>query len=178
MTKYCPICDAEREVQLEQQQETYPVKGEDTTIMATVCKCTVCGEEIMSIEFDDDNLRKAYLQYRLRHRLLTPDQIKKIREQYGVSQITFARILGVGDKTIARYENGSLQDEAINNLIMLAENPQNFLELLEKNAEKISQEEANRIKQSITETISYPVWTPAPKCYVFPSIYQDVCQAC
>ena len=71
----------------------------------------------MSFEYDDDNLRKAYAEYRTRHGLLQPHEIKAIREKYGISQVNFARIIGVEDKTITRYENGSLQDEAINNLI-------------------------------------------------------------
>lgn len=35
-----------------------------------------------------------------------PEEIKKIREQYGLSQRSFAKLLNWGDKTICRYENG------------------------------------------------------------------------
>lgn len=118
--KYCPVCNCEQEILLVQKEETYPVKGESITINATVCTCAYCGEEIMSIEYDDDNLRKAYAKYRSRHGLLQPEEIKAIREQYGVSQVAFARIIGVDDKAIARYENGSLQTKAANDRIMLA----------------------------------------------------------
>lgn len=133
MKQYCPVCGNEQEVKLVKKEETYPVKGEQITIQATVCTCAQCGEELMSFEYDDDNLRKAYAEYRTRHGLLQPHEIKAIREKYGISQVNFARIIGVGDKTVARYENGSLQDEAINNLIMLAGDPKNFAQLLDKN---------------------------------------------
>ena len=74
----------------------------------------------MSIEYDDDNLRKAYAKYRNRHGLLQSEEIKAIREQYGVSQVAFARMVGEEDNAIARYENGSLQTKAANDRIMLA----------------------------------------------------------
>lgn len=125
--KYCPTCKCEQEILLVQKEETYPVKGEPITINATVCTCVHCGEEIMTEEYDDDNLRKAYAKYRSRHGLLQPEEIKAIREQYGVSQVAFARIIGVDDKAIARYENGSLQDEATNTRIMLARDYRSYL---------------------------------------------------
>ncbi len=99
----------------------------------------------MSFEYDDDNLRKAYAKYRSLHGLLQPEEIKAIREQYGVSQVAFARIIGVDDKAIARYEKGSLQDEAINNLIMLVRDPENFVRLLKKNKNLITVKEVRHL---------------------------------
>lgn len=123
---YCPTCECEREVFFVQEDETYPVKGEPITIRAAFFRCVHCGEDIMS-KYDDDNLRKAYAKYRNIHGLLQPEEIKTIREQYGVSQVEFARIIGVDDNAIARYENGSLQDEAANTQILLARDRKSFL---------------------------------------------------
>lgn len=123
---YCPACKREREIFLIRKDETYPVKGEPITVCATVCLCAYCGKEVMSPEYDDDNLRKAYAKYRSLHGLLQPEEIKAIREQYGVSQVAFARIIGVDDKAIACYENGSLQDEATNDRIILARDRKNL----------------------------------------------------
>lgn len=167
MKQYCPACGCEQEIRLLQKDETYKVKEARISIKATVCTCAVCGEEIMSIEYDDQNLRNAYAQYRELHGLLQPHEIKAIRDTYGVSQVTFARILGVGDKTIARYENGSLQDEAINNLILLAADPKNLRRLLEKNEELISADEAQRLKAKLGEVRVFAVWEKTPKGYTY-----------
>ena len=43
---------------------------------------------------------------------LQPEEIEKIRKQYGLSQKNFARLLGWGDITIHRYESGAIQDDA------------------------------------------------------------------
>ena len=87
----------------------------------------------MTDEYDDDNLRKAYAKYRTRHGLLQPEEIKAIRESYGISQVAFARMVGEEDNAIARYENGSLQTKAANDRIMLARDHKNFLLLKQRN---------------------------------------------
>ena len=66
---------------------------------------------------------------------------RSIREKYGLSQVAFAKVLGLGNKTVARYENGSIADMAQNNLIELMKQPSNFRELLQKNQDKISKQD-------------------------------------
>ena len=65
--------------------------------------------------------------------LLTTNEIKEIRERYGLSQKDFALALGMGEITINRLENGSIQSEAVDSIIRLSENPENMLELIERN---------------------------------------------
>lgn len=132
MKRYCPICGKEQEMKVVKKWESYPVKGEETRVLANVCTCTVCQEDVWDPDLDDENLNAAYREYRLKKGLLMPEEIKAIRMRYGVSQTRFAKILGLGEKTIARYENGSLQDEAQNNLILLASDPVNFQKLSER----------------------------------------------
>lgn len=154
MKKYCSSCDDTRETRIIQKLETYPVKGHDITVSANVRICADCQKEIWDSELDDDNLRRAYKKYREERNLLTPEQIKSIRSQYGVSQTTFARILGLGEKTITRYENGSIQDEAPNNLILLVENPDNFKKLCVKSCNILTIEESEHLN------IDFPVLPP------------------
>lgn len=130
--KYCPICDKEQEMKVVKKWEEYPVKGEAIRVLVDVCTCTACQEDVWDSKLDEENLKAAYREYREQKGLLMPEEIKAIRQRYGVSQTKFARILGLGEKTIARYENGSLQDEAQNNLILLASDPVNFHKLCER----------------------------------------------
>ena len=155
MSKYCSGCDDFCETKTIQKLETYPVKGQDVTVTANVCICANCQKEIWDSKLDDDNLRRAYLEYRKMHNLLTPEQIKNIRLQYGVSQTTFAKILGLGEKTITRYENGSIQDEAQNNLILLAANPDNFNKLCERNRSILTVEESRRLNIDLSALPRY-----------------------
>lgn len=173
MKKYCPVCGCEQEIKLIQKEETYPVKGEPITIIANVCVCEECGEEIMSIRYDDENLRRAYEQYRIRHGLLQPHEIKAIREKYGISQVSFARIIGVGDKTVARYENGSLQDEAINNLIVLSDDPKNLMKLLEKNGNRIPAEEVYRLRLFCIQNETFTMWNGEQIEYTYDGLVRE-----
>ena len=146
---YCTKCNEERDIIFKNEIETYPVKGEDISINAQVSYCTSCGEQVFNPELDNENLKNAYRVYRSLHKLLQPEEIKEIRESYGLSQVSFARILGFGDKTIARYENGSLQEEAQNNLLILVKNFINFDMLLDNHIDRLSSSDYSKAKSVI-----------------------------
>lgn len=135
---YCDFCGIEQPTSVITATETYPVKGEDITISATVRVCNCCHHKLWDEELDSQNLLTAFADYRKRHDLLVPEDIRRIREKYGLSQTAFAKVLGLGDKTVTRYENGSIADPAQNNLILLASQPSDFALLLERNKSKIS----------------------------------------
>ena len=50
-----------------------------------------------------------------------------------MSQRSFAKLLNWGDKTIRRYENGSIQDKAHNSLLLFLREPQNMTSYLVEN---------------------------------------------
>lgn len=139
----CPKCQAENKTTIKEIVETYSVKGEDISIRAKVRFCDICGEDIWDEKLDSKNLLDAFSEYKRRHRLLQSQEIREIREKYQLSQVAFARVLGLGDKTVTRYENGSIADFAQNNLIWLAQYPSNFKKLLEMNKCKISEDDYN-----------------------------------
>lgn len=126
MMEYCEKCEKEVETKIIIRKETFNVCGKDIAVDAQILTCGNCGEELFCEELDSIALISAYNKYRRRHKLLLPDEIKKIREQYGLSQRGFAKLLNWGDKTICRYENGSLQDKAHNSLLLFLKNPKNM----------------------------------------------------
>lgn len=148
---FCPICEKEVSYTEKTVQESFPVKGDEIVVDSIVSFCSECGNEIWNEENDSQTLKKAFDIYRVKHGLLLPKQIKGIREKYGCSQSTFARALGLGEKTITRYERGSLQDRAHNGLIALAEKPDAFRLLVEINHELLSQGEYESLQHKISE---------------------------
>ena len=133
MKKYCEECGKEVETKVIIKKETYDVCGEPIEVDAQVLVCAECGEEFYCEEFDNATLINAYNEYRRKHKLLMPEEIKKIREQYGLSQRSFAKLLSWGDKTICRYENGSIQDKAHNSLLLFLREPENMRTYLTEN---------------------------------------------
>lgn len=148
---FCPNCGKLVNYRIEERKEIYDIRGDQIEILAKVAKCIDCGEELVEPYLEDQNFLEAYKIYAKKHGLVTPEEIRRIREKYGLSQALFARILGIGRATIERYEAGALPTESISNLIKSADDPKVFLELLEKNKENLSQSDYQRIKTKIEE---------------------------
>lgn len=152
---YCPNCKEHVKSRVVSRQETYPVKGEDVTVDATVRICEVCGEDIFDEELDEKTLSLAYDEYRRRKGLLTPKEIKALRESYGLSQRGLAVLLNWGEVTIHRYENGSLQDEAHNSVLLaLRDDPRFVLSLLTKNSGNLNQREIENVRKRVLEVLN------------------------
>lgn len=141
---YCEKCSRFVKIEIQKRSETLKVKGMDITLDVDTCVCQTCGATVFSPDVDDDSLKQFYREYRKRAGLLQPEEIRAIRGEYGMSQETFAKVLGMGAKTIARYENGSLQDEAQNNLILLMQDRRNMRHLLELHPDRLSDDERMR----------------------------------
>lgn len=134
---FCPNCEEYTEATLGVEKEIYNVRGEPIEIEAEVAICQKCGAKIFDEERDSRNLEKAYSQYRENHNLLPPDKIRTIREKYGLSQRSLSRLLGWGEITIHRYENGAIQDNVHDSTLRLIEDPQNMQKFLEANQNKL-----------------------------------------
>ena len=125
----CIDCSKKFDIAPVFEPEEYEIKGKKIVIKAEKANCPCCGEPLVNNAADSRNFEKVYRAYRKEENLLMPEEIKQIRLQYGITQVGFSKILGFGDKTIARYENGALQDTAPNNLILLMKDEKNFIKL-------------------------------------------------
>ncbi len=146
---FCPNCEEYTEATLGVEKEVYNVRGEPIEIEAEIVTCQKCGKKIFDEERDSRNLAIAYFLYRVKHKLLLPDKIRAIREKYGLSQRALSRLLGLGEITIHRYENGAIQDNAHNNLLSLIEEPQNMKIFFEANRNKLPSYTAVRLERRI-----------------------------
>lgn len=151
---YCGYCKKNTGGQIIFKKETFKVKGEDISINSSVVKCEECHREIFVEKIDEKNLEMVYAEYRRRHDLLFPSEIKKIREKYTLSQRSLARILGWGEITIHRYESGGLQDNVHNDLLKLISNPENMLDIYEKNAYLLPSHLKDTLHEKINELIN------------------------
>jgi len=113
----CPICGLGT-IKVERKPETFEYKGQALTLELTVYSCDVCGEGF----FDNEEMKKHQKTIKNFQRrvdgLLTSEEIKQIREKYSLSQRELARILGIAEKSIAKYEAGFVaQSKAMDNLL-------------------------------------------------------------
>ena len=149
MMDYCEVCEKEVETKVITRKETFNVCGEDIEVNAQIMVCADCGEELFNEELDSKTLICAYNEYRRKHKLLFPEEIKRIREQYGLSQRSFAKLLNWGDKTIHRYENGAIQDRVHNSLLLFLREPENMRTYLLENEVTIDEKQKARLLETV-----------------------------
>lgn len=149
MTRFCPNCDDIREVISKRQLETYHVRGEAIDVEAEVLVCTTCGSPVFDPETDERNLQAAYRIYRQRHGLLTPEEIRSLRERYGLSQRSLARLLGWGLVTIQRYEQGALQERAHDQILRQLEDPYTVLQWLNTYGDRLPDHIRTRVRDQV-----------------------------
>ena len=146
---YCEKCKALSDTAVKIITEEYPVKDENIAIEAEVRYCTICGEELWDHVLDGDNLKRAYDAYKKKKGLLSSEEIKKIRNKYDLSQSSFAKLLGFGEKTITRYENGAIQDKVQDNLIRLMDEVSVFEKLWSINKNELSEKENKKLCEKL-----------------------------
>jgi putative zinc finger/helix-turn-helix YgiT family protein len=170
MTTYCTFCNAPRHMNKKIETRTYTVRGVSVTVPVTILSCGTCDHEVFEKSNEVKNDIAVFDAYKREMNLLTSQEIIDIRNQYGISQGTLAKILGLGEKTITRYENGAIQERAYDNMLRLTRNESIFKTLFVLSRDKLSEQEIKKInrgfEQETEQTVPYsPSWVKDPYDY-------------
>ncbi|MCP9861403.1 type II TA system antitoxin MqsA family protein [Cyanobium sp. Cruz-8H5] len=149
-TVLCLMCEQERPFRRELRREEYEVRGEKIALDVPRLVCTTCGEGNLDEAFGDVT-QKLYAEYRRRHGLLSPEQIRALREGYGLSQEAFAKLLGTSPATLARYESGSIQDKAYDQLLRACRSPAVMAELLEREGHHLTERQRHSLNDQLSQ---------------------------
>lgn len=164
----CPICNMLHEVEERTRMTSTFMKGEKVFYEEHFYICTnnsstsnseSPGDQKDSREFQPESLvnsnqMAARNAYRRTHDLLTSDEIVAVRENYGLTQVEAARLLGWGEATIARYESKAIQDEAYDTMLrIIQENPLQAIALLDKNSDKFPEPKRMQIRTRMVERL-------------------------
>lgn len=151
MKDICPNCEKQSKIQLVKKEENINVRGESISVEIEFFRCLECNEEFIDAFSDNNLLKAAYREYRKRHNIMQPEDIKELRNFYGLTQNEMSKLLGWGGATLSRYENGALQDQAHAKLLSLIKEPHNFLKLLQDNPEAVHQEKRENLINDLTD---------------------------
>ena len=153
---FCQSCMEEHEVQLVEVQEKEVYKGVEVSFPSHYFYCPETEEMTETEELLQSNTLAIKDAYRRVVGLLTSQEIREIRERFGISQKDFAEILEWGRATITRYETHQVQDRAHDDILLkLSEDPEWFLQLLEKAKERLSPKAYNKYRLAIQEVFSH-----------------------
>jgi len=128
---FCGQCFKLVDYEVVEVEKEIHFKDADVKVKIKEAKCKDCGFELDVDEITRENDLIIYDAYKEKVGLLTSKQIKNIRLKYNLTQKKFGEILGLGEKTITRLENGDVQSKAIDNLIKLCSEYSNFYKLKE-----------------------------------------------
>lgn len=118
MTHVCHACEG----MADQVREVRPIRvgARSVRVADEFLRCQDCNEEFYLPGQMDATLRRASDAIRQEENLLLPDEIRRIREALGLSQAEFETLLGVGPKTVVRWEKGTVfQNRATDSLLRL-----------------------------------------------------------
>jgi len=114
----CPICNSEH-VREKNVANLAELKGETHEVFAPAFVCEKCKYVWMSDKQMNLLRVKTADKYKEEHGLLTSEQLRALRERFGMTQPEFALYLNVGPASIKRWETYGVQDVAMNDHIRL-----------------------------------------------------------
>ena len=98
-----------------------PINGEEVTVpSAAHLACPKCHEVVLRFQEARRLHEDAIEIYRRKRGLLSTEQIRAIRKQFGLTQGALARLLRLGANTVSRWESGrNVQTAAMDILLRL-----------------------------------------------------------
>ena len=149
---FCEACFEMAETsRIERVEETAYVRGVEVPVQNEYPICPRCGARLSTPEYDDKNLQHAYDAYRLAFDIPASDEVRGIRESYGMSQRQFAALLGMGVASVQRYERGSLPTESHAELLRQARNPRYLARRLREHPKGLSEKDVAAMRPTIEE---------------------------
>lgn len=149
----CPHCDEVVEFESISRREEYPLKKGVVDILVQLSRCPACGGTFTDMKQADFNYELAVEVYRKDKGLLTPEKIKEVRVTYGLSQRRLGDLLGWSQDTLVRYEQGKIQDQAHNDVLMFLQSAMNMRELLEVHRTNLDEKVAAKLEERVEELI-------------------------
>jgi putative zinc finger/helix-turn-helix YgiT family protein len=145
----CPDCGGKKvSSSMQEHKFTYGVGDTAVELSASVPvrKCDECGFCFLDSEADD-----ICHEVVCKHLgLMTPKQIKDLRELHKLSQSQFATLTGLGEATLSRWERGiNIQNEAYDNYLYLLGFKVNIEWIQKRKGEEVSKQVSlEKIKES------------------------------
>lgn len=123
-TDICPLCGGP--ANLVDEPHSMRMGDRPVTFMDLFYRCGRCGEEYFNGNMMDDSFRRATAVIRAEDGLLAPDEIVALRKKYGLTQAQLERLIGAGEKTVVRWERGTVaQNKTADTLLrVLLEHPE------------------------------------------------------
>lgn len=117
--------------------------------------CEDTGETFTTDELDEINIKFVHNEYRLKYGIPFPDEIKSIRNRYGLSASKMAVILGFGDNQYRLYENGDMPSVANGKVLTAIKDVEFFKNLFLNSINQFDETDFFKIKEKLDDIVSF-----------------------
>ena len=134
---------------LVEEKATTTYRGEEFDYTRRYYRCDDTGIAFTDDETDAWSLEQIHSQYREKYGIPTPEEIKAIRGQYGLTATTMSKILGIGDNQYGLYENGEMPTKNIGRMIATIKDKNIFSMYVDMAKNQFTEKENNRIREKV-----------------------------
>ena len=132
-TAICENCEEDVEYKLGKIKKKLMMRGIEIEVELYRGFCNQCGHEVYPAKYDKINYLIAHDEYKKKVGLLTSEDIIRMRKKRGMSQRDLANFIQCGEKNIARYERGAIQDRVFDYLIRLVDDDEAYEQMKKLN---------------------------------------------
>lgn len=113
----CELCRAQAATETTRTREIDHMGNHLRILDDRIMLCSACNEMFYTAEQAKEADRRLVDARRQTERLMNGDDIRSLRQSFSLSQAQFESILGIGPKTVVRWENSTaVQSKAIDNV--------------------------------------------------------------
>lgn len=141
-------------VSLLQESRNFEFRKDTFTICFHYYRCDDTAKDFTTNELDSLNQVQVHHKYREKFGIPFIEEIKQIRDQYGLSAAKMSDVLGLGTNVYRNYEAGEMPSVATGRLIRLAGDPNEFTKLLEMSRNVLEPYEYERVKRKMQQSLS------------------------
>lgn len=124
-------------------------RGEVISYERSFYHCVDSGLEFVDEEQEKTNLKLIYDTYRVRHSIPMPEELKRIRERYGIPSYAMSLILGLGENQYGLYEEGAVPTPSVGKLLSLVKEPAIMKEMLESARSSFNEKQYGKFYDAI-----------------------------
>lgn len=137
-----------KEMQLIREKRMLTFRKEAFEYIHHTFQCQDTKEQFTTTALDDLNLSQVYNQYREKHTIPFPQEIKDTRKKYGISATKMSEILGFGVNSYRLYEEGEIPSLSNARLIQSVYDPEVFRRLVIL-CDKVDGKERSKLEKHI-----------------------------
>jgi len=137
-----------KDMQVRTEVTSLAFRKEEFEVVTHYSECEDSGERFSDDRLDELSIVQVHNQYREKYGIPFPDEIRRIREGYGISASKMSEILGLGANSYRLYESGEVPSVAIGRLIMSIRNPAIFIQQVTASVHFLSDKEIKKLTSS------------------------------